>query len=169
MASGLILDPVVLLRVAPLVSSTCTLLFASDQSFFLGLFNKPAEHRRRSRALLPAYFDVFFRRGVGFVLGCLAATFGSSLANLLVRKPALVARGQAGWWYVAGAVFALGHLFFVPVIAPIVKAVMDADKEGKDANAELDRWLVVNRVRMLTVDLAAWAACLGGVVASLQA
>jgi hypothetical protein len=167
MASLRFYDPIVLLRVMPLVSSTCTLLFASDQDFFLGIFNRP-ETRTKSRPLLPSYFDTFFRRGVVFVVGCLSVTTCASIANLYVRKPALVAR-QSGWWYVATGALSTGHLLFVPWIAPLVKATLDADKEGTDPNASLDKWLRINRIRMLTVDSAAWFASVAAVVCTLAA
>ncbi|KAL2024944.1 hypothetical protein VTK56DRAFT_3643 [Thermocarpiscus australiensis] len=169
MASRLIFDPLVALRIAPLISSTCTLLYASDQDFFLGILNRP-ENRSSSRPLLPSYFATFFRRGVAFVVGCLAVTAWSSVANLCVRRPALLAR-RALWWYAAGAALSAGHLLFVPVIAPSVKATLDADGagEGKDPNASLDDWLAINRVRMVTVDLAAWVACVVAAGRTLQA
>jgi hypothetical protein len=167
MASLRFYDPVALLRVAPLVSSTCTLLYASDQDFFLGIFNRP-EHRSKSRPLLPSYFSTFFRRGVVFVVTCLAVTTWASVANLYVRKPALVAR-QSGWWYVASGALSAAHLLFVPWIAPSVKATVDAEKDGSDANAELDKWLSINRIRMLTVDLGAWVASVAAVVSTLAA
>ncbi|KAL2127061.1 hypothetical protein VTI74DRAFT_11389 [Chaetomium olivicolor] len=167
MASRLFFDPIVLLRVTPLISSTCTLLYASDQDFFLGILNRP-ENRAKSRSLLPSYFDTFFRRGVFFVVGCLSVTTWSSIANLYVRRPALVAK-QSGWWYVAIGALSIGHLLFVPLIAPSVKATLDADKEGTDANASLDKWLLINRIRMLTVDFAAWAASVAAVLSTLAA
>ncbi|TEA09888.1 hypothetical protein C8034_v011549 [Colletotrichum sidae] len=55
MASSLTLTT---LRLAPLLSSTCTLLFAHDQHFFLTLFNRP-ETRKQSTNLVPTYFRLF--------------------------------------------------------------------------------------------------------------
>ncbi|KAK4237267.1 hypothetical protein C8A03DRAFT_44876 [Achaetomium macrosporum] len=168
MASRQIFDPIVALRAAPLVSATCTLLYAFDQDFFLGIFNRP-ENRNSSRALLPSYWKTFFRRGVGFVVGCLAVTTWSSVANLYVRRPALHAR-QSFWWYVAGAALSSSHLLFIPAVAPSVKAIWDAGTvEGSDPNASLDEWLGVNRLRTFTVDLAAWVACAVAVTRSLEA
>ncbi|KAK3304891.1 uncharacterized protein B0T15DRAFT_255249 [Chaetomium strumarium] len=168
MASRQIFDPIVALRAAPLVSATCTLLYAFDQDFFLGLFNLP-ENRARSRALLPSYYRPFFRRGVGFVVGCLAVTTWASIGNLYARRPALHAR-QSFWWYVAGAALSSSHLLFIPAVAPHVKAIWEADAvEDSDANASLDQWLAANRLRSWTVDLAAWVACAVAVVRSLEA
>jgi hypothetical protein len=167
MASRLFFDPIVLLRVAPLVSSTCTLLYASDQDFFLGILNRP-ENRAHSRPLLPSYFKTFFRRGVVFVVGCLAVTTWSCIANLYVRRPVLISK-KTFWWYAAGAAMSASHLLFVPVIAKSVKAVVDADKESTDPNASLDEWLSINRIRMLTVDWAAWATCAVAAMVTMEA
>ncbi|KAK3290204.1 uncharacterized protein B0H64DRAFT_413624 [Chaetomium fimeti] len=167
MASRLFFDPVVALRAAPLVSATCTLLYARDQDFFLRIFNEPG-NREKSRALLPSYWRIFFRRGVVVVVGCLAATFWSSIANLFVRRRALEAT-QSFWWYVAGAALAAGHLLFIPAVAPSVRAISNADKDGTDPNSALDGWLVINRFRMWTVDIAAWAACAVAVTRTLEA
>jgi hypothetical protein len=46
---------------------------------------------------------------------------------------------------------------FVPAIAPSVKGLMDTP-EGEDVHGFLDRWLSINALRTLTVDLAAWGA-----------
>ncbi|KAL2163843.1 hypothetical protein VTH06DRAFT_5902 [Thermothelomyces fergusii] len=174
MASRLVFDPLVLLRVTPLVSSTCTLLHGRDQGFFLGLLNRPESRRAGSGALLPAYFSAFFRRGVVVVVALLAVTAWSSVANLCsARGPAAIAdRLRLRWWYAAAAAFSTAHLLFVPLVAPPIKAIVDADKDDgdpADANAALETWLRINRVRTLTVDLAAWIASLGAVVSSLRA
>ncbi|EAQ92063.1 hypothetical protein CHGG_00298 [Chaetomium globosum CBS 148.51] len=90
------LSLLVALRITPLISTTCTLLYARDQDFFLRLFNHPASHRAKSRPFLPSYWQAFFRRGIYLVVGCLGATFWSSLANLYVRRPMLHAKGRLG-------------------------------------------------------------------------
>jgi hypothetical protein len=167
MASRQFLDPIVLLRAAPLVSSTCTLLYARDQDFFLGILNrgKPREHSGR---LLPAYFKTFFQRGVVFVVACLAATTWTSIGNLYVRRSALHVK-QSFWWYAAGAVFSASHLLFVPLVAPPIQAIVGAEKDASDPNALLDKWLSFNWIRMVTVDLAAWVACVVATTKSLEA
>lgn len=77
---------------------------------------------------------------------------GVAIANLYVQPASLIAT-QSFRWYKAGAVFAFGHLLFVPSIAPSIKDIHD---QNGDNNNNLDRWLRVNAVRGLTVDLAAW-------------
>jgi hypothetical protein len=173
MASRLFFDPLVALRLAPLVSSTCTLLYAHDQHFFLGLLNRP-ETRPHSTPLLPPYFRAFFREGVVLVIAMLAVTTWGSVANLYYVGRAARAGAASGsgswWWYVAGAALSSSHLLFIPAVAPSVKRISDAGEGGgADVNGALDEWLAVNKLRMLTVDLAAWVACVFAVGNSLRA
>ncbi|KZL83286.1 integral membrane protein [Colletotrichum incanum] len=156
MASRLFFDPMVALRAAPLVSSTCTLLYAWDQHFLLSLFNRTPETRKKSAPLLRSYFDAFFRRGVWSVLGFVTMSISTTAANLYKQPEALQSKGTF-WWYVAGATLSAGHLAYVPLVAPHVKALMEAEGED-DVNGILDEWLRVNWWRMITVDLGAWVA-----------
>ncbi|KAB5576597.1 hypothetical protein GE09DRAFT_627177 [Coniochaeta sp. 2T2.1] len=180
MASTLLPFPgLTALRLLPLLSSTCTLLYARDQDFFLSLLNRPDDTRAHSKRLLPPYFRAFFRQGVVFVVACLAVTTWGSVANLYFSGRVLRERGS--WWsYVAAATGAVGHLAFVPGVAGSIRRISEADgkgegegemsKEGEvDVNAELDEWLGVNWWRMVTVDLGAWVACCVAVGRSLRA
>ncbi|GKT44369.1 uncharacterized protein ColSpa_04550 [Colletotrichum spaethianum] len=156
MASRLFFDPMVALRVAPLVSSSGTLLFAWAQHFFLGLFNDNTEARKKSAPLLKPYFDTFFRRGVWVVLGFVAVSVSTAAANLYKQPEALQNKGTF-WWYAAGATLSAGHLAYAPLVAPHVKALVEAEAED-DVNGILDDWLSVNWWRMVTVDVGAWLA-----------
>ncbi|ATY60157.1 integral membrane [Cordyceps militaris] len=159
MASGMFFDPIVALRALPLVSSTCTLLFGWDQTFFLSLLNRP-ENRGTSKHLLPAYFRRMFRFGLPLVVSLIAISFWSGLAGARRVR-------QARPWYAAGAAAALGHLLFVPLVAPPVRQIIEADADT-DVNERLDYWVRVNTVRTFTVDLAAWIAFVVAVGKTLQ-
>ncbi|OHF02951.1 hypothetical protein CORC01_01709 [Colletotrichum orchidophilum] len=156
MASGQFFDPSVVLRVAPLVSSTCTLLFAWDQHFFLSLFNDTPALRKKSAPMLKPYFNTFFSRGVFIVLGFIAVSTSTGIANLYNQPAALRIRSTL-WWYAAGTAMSAGHLLYVPAVAPHVKALAEA-KGDDDVNGILDKWLKANWWRMVTVDLGAWVA-----------
>ncbi|EQB53633.1 hypothetical protein CGLO_06622 [Colletotrichum gloeosporioides Cg-14] len=152
------------LLLAPLLSSTCTLLYARDQHFFLSLFNHPTV-RTHSKPLINPYYKEFFSCGLPIVLSFLAVSAGTALANLKVNQTLLQTKGTF-WWYVAGAGLSLGHLAYVPFIAPHVQTLVDG-KEGEDLNEALGKWLVVNWRRMVTVDLGAWVAFVVAVVGTL--
>lgn len=169
MASRQFFNPMVAvaLGATPLVSSTCSMLFAWDQQFFLSMLNRPAARRASSRPLLQPYFTEFFRRGLPFVVGCIGVSFWSGLGNLHFNRTELTTRGSF-WWYAAGTALATAHLLFVPAIAPSCQAIMDESDDAADPNEGLDEWLTVNAYRSLTVDLAAWAAFVVAVVKTLR-
>lgn len=154
MASYLFFDPMAALAVAPLVSSTCTLLYAWDQDFFLRLLNIP-EIRAKSNAILPTYFKPFFNKGLPRVISFLAVSFWSTVGNYYWRYPTLVSNDSLKW-YVAGGGLALSHLLFVPFIAPCIQAIIKDDRSKGQPTDRSDEWLGINRIRGATVDLAAW-------------
>ncbi|CAJ2505568.1 Uu.00g129620.m01.CDS01 [Anthostomella pinea] len=155
MASRKFVDPMTLLQLAPVISSSCSLWYSRDQQFFLSNLIQP-KHHNLSNQILPPYFQSFFWPGTAAVVGLLGTTFWSSMAVLRFSGTLLRDRDSFNW-YVAGASFAAGHLLFVPLVAPHVKAIFDDRKDGNVD--ELRGWLRVNAIRTLTVDLAAWACC----------
>ncbi|TWU70560.1 hypothetical protein ED733_000485 [Metarhizium rileyi] len=172
MASGAFFTPKKALLLAPFVSSTCSLLFAWDQNLFLTIFTSP-ELSDRVNPVLPGYWRVFFPRGLAQVVSLLGATTWTSVAALVCHG-ALLQRKGAWPWYVATAALAVGHLVFVPFVAPAIKYILDDEggmsKERKLAepgsrNVDMqERWLWFNRVRLLTTDLGAWVCCVVGIM-----
>ena len=165
MASGRLFDPLVALRIAPLVSSTCTLLFARDQQFFLGILNH-TEIRKQSKPLLSSYFKIFFRSGVVFVLGCLIASTATGIANIYTQRADLEVK-DSFWWYTAGAALAASHLVYVPMISPSIQALREP-RSNTDVNKSLDEWLSINLLRTVTVDLGAFLAFFVAVAKTLR-
>ncbi|RLL96039.1 hypothetical protein CFD26_105597 [Aspergillus turcosus] len=157
MASRMIFDPLVALRLAPLISSTCSLWFAWDQHLFLSIFVSP-ENRSFSNQFVPTYFRTFFRRGLTWVLVLLGLSLSTAGLNIVTDGASLRAR-QSLQWYAAGAAFATGHVAFAPFVAPKVRAISEDHSQGQSTR-DLEAWLRLNRIRMFTVDLAAWV-CFG--------
>lgn len=159
MASGAFFNPRTLLLVTPLVSSTCSLWFAWDQDFFLGILTRPPVDHDQADAILPAYITGFFGSGPWAVVSLVGATFWSSLAAVWLERPLLRGRGSTAL-YAGAAALAAGHLVYVPAVAWKLKSLMDDDtaaaEEGTDNVGMLRRWLGVNRTRMLTTDVGAW-------------
>ncbi|KAH8177272.1 hypothetical protein LIA77_02354 [Sarocladium implicatum] len=169
MASGAFVDPKKLLLAGPLVSSTCTLLFARDQDFFLSLLTPPSlptSDRAKVNSLLPSHFSRFFNGGIPFVLTFLTATTGLGCASAW----SLGRESRAFGWYVCGVGLAVGHLGFTPWVAPRIKAIVEDEgkgSNGKDNVEVLSEWLAVNRVRMWTTDLGAWVCCAMAAITAL--
>ncbi|KAJ2896215.1 hypothetical protein MKZ38_005744 [Zalerion maritima] len=161
MASRTIFDPFTCLKIAPLVSSTATLWFAQDQHFFLSLFTNP-EIREEADDILPRWFEPFFYNGLPRVLVPITVTASACLANLRMSGDSLRSKGAFAW-YAAGAVCAIGHLTYVPWVAPPIENIVKQKTVGRNVE-ELSIWLKVNALRMMTTDLGAWVCCLIAVV-----
>ncbi|KAI1443824.1 hypothetical protein F5Y02DRAFT_419696 [Annulohypoxylon stygium] len=163
MASGRFLDPLTLLRVAPLITSTASLTIASDSHLFLSSLTSLKSQRASVNQMAPRYFETFFWRGLPEIF----VTFGLSLAFGVAnayRKPS-----AAGWaWYAGGSAFSLAHFAFVPAIAWKVKDAIDAKETPNGGAAEaIQGWLNVHYVRMALADIPSWTCFLVAVVKTL--
>ncbi|KAI1402795.1 hypothetical protein F4819DRAFT_264440 [Hypoxylon fuscum] len=166
MASGQFFDPLTLLRVAPLITSTASLVIAGDSHLFLSSFinlNSPSQ-RPHVNALAPRYFETFFWKG----LPCIFLTVGPSVAFGLTNFYARPA--AASWaWYAGGTALALAHFAFVPKIMWKVKAAVDAKADADGTGAEaVQGWLDVHYVRMALADIPAWTCFLVATLKSLK-
>ncbi|KAK6957178.1 hypothetical protein Daesc_002464 [Daldinia eschscholtzii] len=164
MASGLFFDPLTLLRVAPLVTSTASIVIAGDSDLFLSALISLKQHRTKVNEIGPRYFETFFWKGLPYIF----LTYGLSVTCGLVNS---YSRWHAvSWkWYAAGSLLAFSHFAFVPKIMWKVKDAIDAkeDPNGGATNA-LQGWLDVHHVRTALVDVPGWACFLVGTVKGLQ-
>ncbi|RYP76512.1 hypothetical protein DL771_001746 [Monosporascus sp. 5C6A] len=149
MASRQFFDPLTLLRVAPVVSSSAALWFSHDQYFFLKVFLHIEEHK--AEPAIPAYFRKFFNGGLARLLPLYAITIGTGIANSYSRPAA------AHLWYACGAAFALAHFTFVPAVMWKVEHLANEENDAKGTGAEyLKKWLDVHMIRSVIVDFPAW-------------
>ncbi|RYP81821.1 hypothetical protein DL770_005776 [Monosporascus sp. CRB-9-2] len=150
MASRQFFDPLTLLRVAPVVSSSAALWFSHDQYFFLKVFLR-IEERDKVKPVVPAYFRKFFNGGLSRLLPLYAITIGTGIANSYSRPAA------AHLWYACGAAFALAHFTFVPAVMWKVEHLANEENDAKGTGAEyLKKWLDVHTIRSIVVDFPAW-------------
>ncbi|KAI1342347.1 hypothetical protein F5Y15DRAFT_412856 [Xylariaceae sp. FL0016] len=160
MASRAFFDPIVLLRVAPLITSGLAMRFSHDQWFFLTTFLAP-EHRDRANELVPSYFKKFFETGIKEIMVLYTLTPALGITNFWARP-------NAAWkWYAAGTALAVFHMAFVPLIAGPVKSLMDDEPKG-EGNKALEEWLKVHMARSWLADIPAWACFTTACVFSLQ-
>ncbi|RGP79955.1 hypothetical protein FLONG3_1899 [Fusarium longipes] len=157
MASGAFFNPRVLLLTAPLVSSSISLWFARDQTFFLTLLTKAPIERKKANEIIPGYITNFYNSGIWTVLTFLGITVTTSIANIWSDRALLESRGSL-FWYGWSAALALGHLGYAPAVAWKLKALWEDNcaVEGTDNVGMLERWVTVNNTRMFTTDLGAW-------------
>ncbi|GAB0133899.1 hypothetical protein EsDP_00002293 [Epichloe bromicola] len=173
MASCAFFDARKALLLAPLVSSSCSLVFAWDQHVFLSNFTHP-ELSGRGNAILPTYWRVMFPWGLTQVVSLLGVTTWTSVGAIVWHRGLLQRRGSLQW-YAGAAGLAVGHLLYAPLVAPLIKYMMDDEGGGRplerrraepgNRNVEAQRrWMGYNMARLLTTDLGAWVCCAVAVV-----
>ncbi|KAI0448935.1 hypothetical protein F5B21DRAFT_496011 [Xylaria acuta] len=156
MASKAFFDPLVLLRIAPVLTSTMAMRFSHDQWLFLDNFLAPGV-RERANEIVPPYFKAFFMKGIWEIGILYTLTTATGISNIC-SKP------NGAWkWYAAGTALAFSHMAFVPFIMYEVKGLIDDEPKGH-GNETLRKWLNVHTLRSWAADIPAWAcfvvACL---------
>ncbi|KYK61572.1 hypothetical protein DCS_02714 [Drechmeria coniospora] len=165
MASGLFQTALLL---APLTSSTATLVCAWDQHVFHSALTRP-ETQPHAEAILPSFWRTLLPTGLPQVVAQLGATACTSTVALCLHGD-LLRRRSAHGWYVAAATLAVAHLAYGPLVARSIKRVLDDERREGRSNVAVERvWVDVNLLRMLTTDLAAWACALVAVTKALTA
>ncbi|KAK7975543.1 hypothetical protein PG989_014006 [Apiospora arundinis] len=151
-----------LLRIAPLVLSTCVLRFSMDQLLFLWIFLNPrlAKH---VNAVLPSYIDVFTTRKSYILSVFYPVLIATGLANryygMTVLSPSSPKESpsSAMWWYTTGTALALLHFSFTSRLngktRRIISIAAAGPKEDEERAAELQSWLYLHAFRSVFVDL----------------
>ncbi|KAK6073401.1 hypothetical protein SCUP234_08740 [Seiridium cupressi] len=161
MASKAFFDPIVLLRAAPLVTSTSALWFSLDQYTFLNNFLRP-EHHEKANELVPSYFKTFFPGGAAHIFLLYGISISTGAANFW-GKP------NGAWrWYAAGTALAATHFAFVPKIMWVIQSLCEDQYKGQ-GNRELKKWLNIHVIRSVIADLPAWICFGAAALTSLQA
>ncbi|KAJ8126959.1 hypothetical protein O1611_g6679 [Lasiodiplodia mahajangana] len=124
MASKAFFDPLVLLRVAPVLTSTMAMRFSHDQWLFLENFLVPA-HREKANDIVPSYFKTFFMKGIWEIGVLYTLTTATGISNIYSRP------GGAWKWYAAGTALAFSHMAFVPFVMYKVKGLFDDEPKGQ--------------------------------------
>ena len=170
MASGLILNPYLLLHTLPLATSTGTLAHAILELTTNTGFLQPSL-QPTSDKVLPKWFSHVFNRAVWTVLALNLGTITSAAGTLFLNRyyPQKPLQTTAFYW--VGLAGAVGHLVFVPFVAGPVKRIVDnvaatedLGESGVGASADMRRWVGIHRIRMVVADLPAWVAFLGAVL-----
>ncbi|KAK7931591.1 integral membrane protein [Apiospora marii] len=158
---------IALLRIAPLVLSTCVLRFSMDQLLFLWIFLNP-RLARHANAVLPPYLDIFTTRKSYILSAFYPVLIATGLANRFLAEPPLgphassSSAAAATWWYDAGTLLALLHFAFTPGLNRKARAVIaipatakSSKRTGdeKKAAAEMLDWLHLHAFRSVFVDL----------------
>ncbi|KEQ69826.1 hypothetical protein M436DRAFT_55490 [Aureobasidium namibiae CBS 147.97] len=165
MASGQVFDPVVLLRIAPLITCSATLSYCWAQNVFISIFTR-SRNREKSNTLLPTYIEDWFHGYTGQLIASYTTTILTASANLCYHRRILNAPDSAKW-YAAGAFFGAAHFAFVPAVAWKFTSIINNETKGNSVKV-LDEWLWVHRFRSLTVDMLSWGCILVGVLKTVK-
>ncbi|KAK7931831.1 hypothetical protein PG985_002543 [Apiospora marii] len=145
MASGRFVDPMTLLRVTPLVTSTAAVMFSADQYLFLDTLLAPP-HRERANELVPL---TFFGRGIWIIMTAYPLSIATGVANVyqssgggssIAAKLSSGGNNGAARWYAAGAALALAHFAFVPSIMYKVQALNEGEGKGEGTRISSGGW-----------------------------
>lgn len=161
MASGMVFDPWRLIRIAPMITSTGTLVCATLEFLFNTASLEPSI-RPKIDKVLPKWYSTYFRYGIWLVVGLLGLTVSTIIFNLLVdRNREATELSTSFYWIGLAATF--GHLLFVPRVSNSIRNMVE-DGRGEPPTNELENWLKIHRLRILVADLPAWLACLAAVL-----
>lgn len=165
MASGMAFDPWRLLRIAPVITSTGTLVCATLELLFNTASLEPSI-RPKIDKILPKWYSTYFKHGILLVVGLLGLTVSMIISNLLVDRNG-EASGLSTRFYWIGLAATLGHLLFVPSVSSSIRNMVD-DGAGEPATNELEKWLKIHRLRIFVADLPAWLACLAAALTNTE-
>lgn len=176
-----------LLRLAPLVISSATLMCAIDQSTALNPFTKPHPPLANKKdttssglVVLPRWFRKFVDRIVLVIVIAYPLAISTAFLNTLVGSGSrswilrIVGGGdrpldaRARGFYYAGMLFSAGHFLYGPYAMRLIKRVCDEENVGDGNVVAAREWVGMNRARIATVDFWGWVMYLCAVVSAVE-
>ena len=140
-----------LLSLAPLLTSTASLMFAHDHDLFFRTF-LDGNYHNKANSLLPIWMKVCLRRA--FLV--IAVLYPSTVVLALANTNIFTGRWDDGTiFYWAGLVFTLAHFAYGKTALRLLDRIQE-DASNCNATADMRAWLDMNLVRSLSVDLPGW-------------
>jgi hypothetical protein len=147
--------------ILPLCTSSATVGLAVFQYpvFLSFLQAKPSTAGRP----LSRYWEPFLKQGGGVILGLgLTSSISGLVSWRWLHTHGHLETTAVSKWYSYGALFALAHFAFVPLVAGPIKTMMDAAESSKSEDEveetnrkEMANWLLWHTVRTVVADLPA--------------
>ncbi|EWG55463.1 hypothetical protein FVEG_13460 [Fusarium verticillioides 7600] len=148
--------PTKLLRLLPVISSIVSLQFAYDEYAFLSCWTI-RQYRAQANELLPLWFTNWGPWGTKVVFGSFTLSLASGIANIVTSGAQSVVL-----FYLAGTVFAAGHLLIFGPKAVGLLARIRRNDTNASSTASLELWLEMHLTRSLVMDLPALACFITG-------
>lgn len=111
---------------------------------------------------LSRFWEPFFKQGGGLITGCaLTTAISAGLSWRWLQTHAHLETTAVSKWYAYGAIFALAHFAFVPLVAGPIKVISEgaSDTKGDDIDEtnrkEMETWLMWHTIRTVVADLPA--------------
>lgn len=150
--------------ILPLCTSSATVGLALMQYPMFNCFLQPTNPSIAGRPL-SKYWEPMVTQGVPIVaLWPVTSTIAGLLSARWLRSHATLETMDVSKWYTLGAALAAGHFVFVPLVAPLIKKIAEAGREGSGMSEEeieesnrrdMGRWFMWHTVRTLLVDVPA--------------
>ena len=156
-----------LLRIAPLISSTAGVMCAWDQQFAFYSFIDKAVPPKAAGETLPHWFPVIFRQLIWVVsiIHPLGGLLG--IANSVGAAGAAL-DAQSRYLYLAGGLFAAGHLVYGKTAMRIIGTIWNSDLSGTKNLGALTPWLRLNWWRIHTNNYPAVFLFLAALVSAME-
>ncbi|KAF5648548.1 hypothetical protein F52700_864 [Fusarium sp. NRRL 52700] len=162
---GLIL-PTKLLRLLPVISSIVSLQFAYDEYAFLSCWTI-RQYRVQANELLPLWFTNWGPWGTKVVFGSFTLSLASGIANTITSWNGTGA-GSVIFFYLAGTLFAAGHLLIFGPKAINLLARIRRNDAYASSTASLELWLEMHLTRSLLLDLPAVGFFITGLLLAME-
>jgi hypothetical protein len=157
--------PIRILRILPVITTTVSLMFAVDEHIFLGTWMAPT-FRDRANAHLPAWFQLWGRRGRWVIILGYPANYALGILNLLVDRRQLKLVGAEKWYWM-GLLFSVGHIAIYGKRALGLLADIRGDVPKGNSTYSMGAWLRMHTIRTFTTDLPALACFVVGALKAL--
>lgn len=177
-----------LLRLAPLIISSASLMCGIDQTTAIKPFTHPKLAKKDSGLVLPRWFPGFFDRIILVITIAYPLAISTAYLNTIVgrqtgsqsRVGALILgristiidgrslNATARSFYYAGMCFSAGHFLYGPYAMRIIARICDNEKPGDNNMAAAGEWLKMNTTRLVTVDFWGWFMYLCAVVSAVN-
>lgn len=154
-----------LLRLAPLVISTASVMCGVDQTTAIRPFAQPSL-AKTGGPVLPHWFPGFFNRTIAVVGISYPLAFGTALLN--TWKYGATLEPTTKYFYWAGMVFSAGHFLYGPGAMQIIARICEKQDPGPKNTQATHEWLAMNFVRMLTVDGPGWVMYFCAVLSAVR-
>ncbi|KAF7370570.1 Integral membrane protein [Mycena sanguinolenta] len=110
-------------------------------------------YRAQADALLPSWFKTWAPHGTRVLVTSFPASLVAGLANAYTLRHHEATYAMP--FYCLGTFFALAHFFYGPRALRLLKAIRNAEPEGRTTKSMGD-WLRMHSVRTVTTDLLAF-------------